>query len=579
MTLIIGLLAFLAANAFATSPNPQPVSGAITGWTALTPSHDTRTVYVSTSGNDGNTGLSPSQPLRTLGAGYAKLRSGYPDWLLLKCGDTWTDARFFWDKRGRSAAEPMLLGSYGDGPRPVLLTGAGSAFTSAMCNLAIVGLHMTPGPGITVSDAVQPLGIVMVTGAGPMGDVLIEDCRIEGFFKGIVVDWFQGARPFNYRVRRSVIADCYSTGQLHPVGAYFAGVSGLLIEECLFDHNGWRQDIPGANPAIFRRNLYVQDNCDSVVLRANIFARSSAEGFQLRSGGVVEDNLCLRNGVSSIFIAGAGLVRNNIVLDSRDLDAANPRGTGIDASQLTSGSVSGNIVAYRSSPAIAYGLLGIACASQASIGAVGCHDNLVYNWEVGPNAGCAYVVGPTVSFTRNKAVQPLGGTILDCWLLPPALARNNSYWSPSPSPFFLDATAQSLSWTQWQSWSGEAESAFSNSFIPAVPPTIQSYAASLGAPASLEAFVHICRLQSRQSWRNDLTARAVGAYFRAGFGHQVAASCSGDFNNDNLVNTADLFLFLNAFTAGALTADVNEDGALNVRDFQTMHLNLSIGCH
>src|SRR5690606_36580387 len=58
------------------------------GWTILTPCADSRVVYVSSSqGNDAFDGLSEATPKRTIAAGYALLRDGYPDWLLLKSGD------------------------------------------------------------------------------------------------------------------------------------------------------------------------------------------------------------------------------------------------------------------------------------------------------------------------------------------------------------------------------------------------------------------------------------------------------------------------------------------------------------
>src|SRR5207237_9388487 len=52
------------------------------GWPSFTPSVDTRTVYVSSSsGDDQHDGLSPATSKRTVAAGQALLRSGYPDWL------------------------------------------------------------------------------------------------------------------------------------------------------------------------------------------------------------------------------------------------------------------------------------------------------------------------------------------------------------------------------------------------------------------------------------------------------------------------------------------------------------------
>ena len=48
----------------------------------------------------------PSLQALTLARGYALLRTGYPDWLLLKAGDTWTKAfGAKWEKSGRSSTE------------------------------------------------------------------------------------------------------------------------------------------------------------------------------------------------------------------------------------------------------------------------------------------------------------------------------------------------------------------------------------------------------------------------------------------------------------------------------------------
>src|SRR5262245_25827992 len=65
------------------------------GWTTFSPSHDTRIVYVSSStGSDVNDGLSRNTPVKTIFRGVSLLRAGFPDWLLFKKGDTWTDESF-----------------------------------------------------------------------------------------------------------------------------------------------------------------------------------------------------------------------------------------------------------------------------------------------------------------------------------------------------------------------------------------------------------------------------------------------------------------------------------------------------
>jgi hypothetical protein len=99
------------------------------GWTVITPPADARLVYVSSSaGNDANDGAGPTSPVRSLGRGASLLRDGSGDQLLLRCGDTWHEAFGQWARSGRSADEPLLIGQYGAGPRPVVATGTGTAF-------------------------------------------------------------------------------------------------------------------------------------------------------------------------------------------------------------------------------------------------------------------------------------------------------------------------------------------------------------------------------------------------------------------------------------------------------------------
>ncbi len=113
------------------------------GYTHVTPSSDTKTIYVSSSqGNDSNSGLSPDSPVRTINRGISLLRSGSPDWLVLKKGDTFTEA-ISWTKSGRSSNEPMVFGTYGTGDRPLIKASANTALYSpnGIQNVDIMGLH------------------------------------------------------------------------------------------------------------------------------------------------------------------------------------------------------------------------------------------------------------------------------------------------------------------------------------------------------------------------------------------------------------------------------------------------------
>lgn len=94
------------------------------GWPTIPSSTDSRTIYVSSStGKDSNLGRTIEMPVATIAVGLARLRNGHPDRLLLKAGDVFVNQSFGNLKvSGRSVSAPMVFGSYGTGPAPVVET-------------------------------------------------------------------------------------------------------------------------------------------------------------------------------------------------------------------------------------------------------------------------------------------------------------------------------------------------------------------------------------------------------------------------------------------------------------------------
>src|SRR5580704_15944584 len=213
----------------ATTPNLDS-----NGWTVFTPSSDTHIVYVSSSiGNDSNSGLSTSTPVKTIAHGLSLLRRGYPDWLLLKKGDTWTEDNFL-HVSGRSPTEPMLISSYDPSQpgvpdpygstlaRPIIkisstlggagfaIQGGGGAQLGDGNNIAFVGLELygfdrdPSSPNFNAANAGNSVGgieaLLQITW------MLIEDCKI-GFASeaiGIDAEGLGGAFDSNVTIRRNV---------------------------------------------------------------------------------------------------------------------------------------------------------------------------------------------------------------------------------------------------------------------------------------------------------------------------------------------------------------------------------------
>src|SRR5579862_7233959 len=146
------------------------------GFTVITPASGDRIIYCSSStGSDKNSGLSPSSPVQSLQKGESLLRNHTGDELLLKTGDVFHGYFIFWSLSGRSATDPMVLGSYGSGPRPQIRSGTHSAFETGsagapvVSNVAIMGINFIADgrdPALTSSPVTtnDPTGIDLLSG-------------------------------------------------------------------------------------------------------------------------------------------------------------------------------------------------------------------------------------------------------------------------------------------------------------------------------------------------------------------------------------------------------------------------------
>src|SRR5688500_16886473 len=178
------------------------------GWTKITPSSDTKTVYVSSSaGSDSNDGLSESAPVKTIAKGASMLRSGSPDWLVLKRGDVFKEAIPTWTKSGRNSQEPMVISSYGDenAARPWLKTGTTRGFYSytAFHDLAMIGLkfsaHTRDPDSPDFSGTAGGYGFQV---AAPVNGLLVEDTSFDHYVYNMSLQGYS-ADAKNVHIRRS----------------------------------------------------------------------------------------------------------------------------------------------------------------------------------------------------------------------------------------------------------------------------------------------------------------------------------------------------------------------------------------
>lgn len=504
------------------------------GWTPLAPSPDSRLVYVSSSlGDDGNDGLSVATPKQSVHAGLALLRDGFPDWLLLRRGDAWDEGFGIPNVSGRSPSERMVLTAYGpSAERPLLRTGTDDGLTiqtgTRSDSFAVVGLHFWPN----LYDGSQaPRGIAIF---GEVHDFLIEDCLIEKFQTNLVL---QGAsespapsgRLTNMAIRRCVIADAFTTGDSNSEGIFASGTDGLLLEENLFDHNGWRDDVPGSDPTWFRHNIYIQNLNTGVVVRGNIVART--DGAQARSGGVFEDNLVLHNAIG-IILGGGGFpeiepdgvdvtARRNVVLDGGDLQAGSPRGWGIHLSNVRHGTVDSNVIAHNVDGHSPFPMIFAVANNNRGVEDTLYSNNVVYDWNGSSTFEGDGHLFVDVGFANNRFQNLLTPDEIfvheDPTSVQAVVSSHNEFYTLAPASMWMQANGP-LSLPQWQTLVHDHGSQAHQTVFPDPARTIGTYHALIGGEPSVDAFATEARKQSRLNWRTQYTAEAVNGYIRAGFG-------------------------------------------------------------
>ena len=510
-------------------PSPPPLPTSPLGWTELTPSADTLTVYVSSStGNNTNDGLTPSTPKATISAGKALLRSNMPDWLLLKAGDTWTNQNLgSLTKSGRSAAEPMVIGSYGSGARPLIRTGTndGVGIFNQVSHVVIVGLHFNAH---TFDGSQDTAGMRLV---GSIDDLLVEDCFVQGYADNIIAIGINGPGTFtNLRLRRCVIADSYSSAA-HSQGIYTEKVDGLLIEECVFDHNGWKEGAGGSPATIFNHNTYINAT-SNVVLRGNLFMRASsiANKFNADNTGdsqntLVENNFYIEGeiGISAGGNTNDALrfvnttIRDNVMMHiGRTQPTNRDLAWYLDVQDWDGGTIEDNLFLHQPDVSNSFGI-NLAGSTERQMTISG---NIFYGVR---GEGLIFDVGGSetgIVVQGNQFQDPSQGSqlIVHSGSFSPATYQGNSYFSNASAGSWFSVNGSNRSFSQWVTASGETGATSGAVSYPDPSRDEVSYQVSLGGTATFAAYVAEARLQSKANWRPAYTADAINDYIRAGFG-------------------------------------------------------------
>lgn len=513
---VVGLMSLAGTN---------PVMAASTQnngsfWTQFTPSSDTRLIFVSSSeGNDANNGLTPATPVKTLARGHELLRNGFPDWMLLKRGDTWNESFPAWSKNGRSESEMLVVGAYGDAPdRPKIrpangVSGMNVVGTRLTNHIAFVGFHLEPAERV---DGVTPTGIRWLRRSK---NILFEDLYVRGFKDNFNLTGGEGTPVEDIRINGCIIADAWSD-RSHSQGLFANRVNGLVIENSIFDSNGFNHD-EGASPTIFNHNLYIQHGTKNVAVRNNIIANASSHGIQLRPGGRIEGNVFLNNPIQILISMDVGsaagdadnVVRRNLVMYGRDISPDIPRRFGMDIGNIRGVEVAENIF-YSSPEGVNGRVLTISGGTDRGIEDVVVERNRFIDW-----GGEVLLQAPgssdykRIAFRENVIYRDLSGSnkpLVNVFAAnhPEVTISSNEYrfFGLSDRPFRVGSA-----WTTFDQWKSAVEpdaSVRPGSTLPSVG--IEAYMASIGyAGADLESFLAEARKLSRQNLRPEFLPSTV----------------------------------------------------------------------
>lgn len=514
------------------------------GFTTFDLSDDSSVYYVSAQGDDANDGRSPDTSLKTLARAAELVEDGSHDFILMHRGDTFRDdpllGRF---KSGRARTEPLVIASYGESTQRPRLEISGPLIDHngrARSFVALLGLELVPFKNIPGDPKFTGDSSNVLRYVGGGEGLLVEDCHLH--YGDLVVQSFGESSYQDVEVRRNVIERTYHIntcldGDLNgnvdfrPSGIFGSGIDGFLIEENIFDHNGWNLDeVPSACATIYNHNVYLPKLKNSVI-RGNVFSRASSIHIKTTATEVadydkllIEDNFFV-GGEIGVSIGGNNpgprrfkdiQIQDNVMNQvGRGRPTTRGLAWGIGLQDHDTSTIARNLL-LNFDEGNSWGIQLTEDTNQD----VTLEDNLLYA-----------INGPAMNHTNQSGHQRI--VIRANELINPdydaCLVRQrngvegygysqNTYFSASGQDWFCSPDR-----TDRAGWIGASmeQDAITLDAAPGYPDpdrTIDSYAVVLGLGSTFEDYLSAALAQSRLTWRNELNAPAINGYMRAGFG-------------------------------------------------------------
>jgi len=546
------------------------------GWSIITPSDDSRLIYVSSSaGNDetaefyapGDVDVIDSpgliRPFKTIEAAHAQTRQGFPDWILLRRGDSWEVSGPVHLKGGRSVDERSVFTSYGQNPdRPVLYNSAGKDILRvwseiryvSIVGISFYGIERDPSSAQFVGwgNVEELRGIFIYSGDAHedrMGSILIEDNRFNFLSKAISSTG--DAEHVDIVIRRNVITNSYN--ELGHAQGISAAYTSALLEENVFDHNGWlvqqtvkdeKEKVRG-QATMFNHNTYFTTSMDTI-FRNNIFLRPSsihnkwtanppADIDQVRSRNLVMENNLYVGGEIGISAGGNDdndngarwenikIIDNIMLAIGRDQPTKRTLGWNIDANDWNGGLICGNYLLHNDNEQVTniYGIKLSGHSRDVNISKNTIHG-LISPSANSINAGISVVDSAPKSnillSENNIQLEDSNLRVLIGDSLNSIIFDQNEYFSALESMDWFSSESVSYDIDSWRIAAKDTNSTVRQDSFLEPKRTFETYLSSIGS-LSIDAFVRSIIDQPIRTWDENFSSQKINQYIREGYGN------------------------------------------------------------
>jgi hypothetical protein len=555
----------------------RSVSQDANGWTVVTPSANSKIIYVAPTGSDSNSGLSQAAPVKSFKKAESLLVSGQPDEILLESGQTYNDAFLNWIYSGEDPQDPLLVSYYNPTPAlpvvlPVIDTGTNPAGFATPINqpnnnatinyVDVIGLQFQANlfnpssPNFNISGGGGGNGLYI---ENPANSLRFEDDSFSYYHYNMNIEGVEGPIS-NVTIYRCVDDYAYCPNYGHSQGLYAYNVSNISVLQSTFDHDGWDSAVSTSEDLGFNHDIYIASTCSGFVAQQNILAEAAFAGIMARAGGDIDNNLFVddaiavaygqANGADSTVGGVTGTLEGNMVVGDKTYDDGQAYGQGFDIGNIdpTGGLVVANNIITQDSenakPAIQLDAATGTYNPSLCVGEnnVTIENNITDGFREGIEIDSRFQDGVSPAVAGIYAYNDV--TVKDNHFLNAStneIAHANAwdgateFWSGDS---YYDSVLAQANWTTvagyaipFSTWITNydigAKQLTSLAQFPNPNVSVAGYDATIGGPGSFQDFLANADLMNISNYQSQYQAIAAIDYIQSGFGVAQTTSSGG----------------------------------------------------